>query len=112
MTDRRDPARQTPRPVGRRATDPTLTTRDCANQLGVSPGFVVGEIRDGRLLAQVLERPGRKAVYRVSILQLKAYQGKFCWTATAPAQTLLGPVHVTGAPRPFVPPGPLPDHIP
>lgn len=71
--ERRAPDRQEPRLNGRRATDPTMTTRQCADSIGVSPGFVVGEIRDGRLRALVIKRPRRRSVYRVAPADWAAY---------------------------------------
>lgn len=48
---------------GSAASTPELprlyTTVECAARLGVATGFIVGEIRDGRLRALVCERPGR-----------------------------------------------------
>lgn len=79
MADRRDPARQRPDPRGRRAMDPTLTTRDVANRLGVSTDFVVAEIRDRRLEAMVLDRPGFRTVYRISEVSLRAYCVRYKW---------------------------------
>jgi hypothetical protein len=46
----------------------------------VSPAFIVGEIHDGRLRAIVLERPGRRRVYRISPAALSAYQRRYTWT--------------------------------
>jgi excisionase family DNA binding protein len=50
-----------------------LTTRDIADRLGVSTGFIVGEIRDGRLAALQLRRTGKRTVYRVSEADFDAY---------------------------------------
>ena len=50
-----------------------LTTRDCAAQLGVSVGFVRGEIREGRLGARQLDRPGKRIVYRISSRDFRSY---------------------------------------
>lgn len=44
-----------------------LTTGQCATALGVSTDYVRGEIRDGRLIAEVVAReprPGRRRAYR------------------------------------------------
>jgi hypothetical protein len=71
--DRRHAPRDAaPRITGRRSTDPTLTTRDCADRLGVSTGFIVGEIRAGRLAAFALKRRHR-TTYRVAPADLAAY---------------------------------------
>lgn len=43
-----------------------MTTRDCANVLGVSTDYIRSEIRDGRLEAEVIPRPprqGRRRAY-------------------------------------------------
>lgn len=58
-----------------RVTDmnPTMTTSDCARHLGVSTSFIVGEIRDGRLRALVLQRGRRRALYRISPAAWRAY---------------------------------------
>lgn len=85
--DRRNPARDLPSAAGHRATDPTLTTRDCADRLGVSPRFIVDEIRDGRLAALVLARPGHRTVYRVAPADLAAYLARFGWTAQARSES-------------------------
>jgi excisionase family DNA binding protein len=72
--DRRDPARQEIRTtVGRRTGDPTLTTSDCAQRLGVTTDFIVDEINDGRLDALVIERPGRRNMYRISTEAFQRY---------------------------------------
>jgi hypothetical protein len=85
-TDRRNPSSQKDRPDGRRASDPTLTTRDIANRLGVSTDFVVGEIRDKRLWpARVIERPGGRCLYRVSEEVYRAYVKRHCWPEDASA---------------------------
>jgi hypothetical protein len=64
------------------ASDEWLTTRQCADRLGVGTNFVVGEIRDGRLLAQVIERPGRKALYRISGQELNRYVLRYGWNGS------------------------------
>ncbi len=79
MAERRRSTRQEARIDGQRATDPRLTTRDCADRLGVSPGFIVGEIRDGRLPALVLEREGLRTVYRIIPRDFEAYCRRFEW---------------------------------
>lgn len=50
-----------------------LTTRQCARHLGVSPDFVLGEIRDRRLPASVIVRDGKRTVYRVAVTDLETY---------------------------------------
>lgn len=87
MPDRRVPHQQVARVDGRRDSDPTLTTSDCARHLGVSTKFIVGEIRDGRLRALVITRPRRRCMYRVSPAALKAYLLQFRWTTPTPLAT-------------------------
>lgn len=86
--ERRNVYTQTPLVGGARYTDPRLTTRDCANRLGVGTNFIIGEIRDGRLDALVVERAGMKTLYRVSEAQLDSYLARHKWrrraAATAP----------------------------
>ena len=53
-----------------------LSTSQCADLLGVSAGFVRGEIRDGRLRASKLIRPGKRTVYRVAAVEFATYLGK------------------------------------
>lgn len=65
--ERRDVGHQSPRVDGERASDPRWKPRDIAARLGVTPGFIVAEIREGRLEAVVIERPDRNAVYRVDM---------------------------------------------
>jgi excisionase family DNA binding protein len=79
VPDRRHPDRQAPRLQGRRATDPTLTTRDLADRLGVSTAFILGEIRDGRLSALTLSGRGKRTIYRVSEAAFEAYVARY-WT--------------------------------
>jgi excisionase family DNA binding protein len=62
-----------------RATDPTLKPRDCADRLGVSSGFIIGEIRDGRLRALVIERKGFRTIYRIREEDLQAYLRAHRW---------------------------------
>jgi hypothetical protein len=57
----------------RDSSDEWLTTNDCADLLGVSTGFVRGEIRDGRLCANQLHRPGKRVVYRIAAPDFNAY---------------------------------------
>lgn len=53
-----------------------MTTADVARELGVTSEFVRGEILDGRLAANVIRRPGKRTVYRVTRAHLDAYQTK------------------------------------
>ena len=88
--DRRDPTRQRPDPDGDRAGDPVkdpwLNTAQCALVLGgLRPAFVVGEIRDGRLLARiVIERPGKRTIYRILKSDLDRYMRTYNWSARTP----------------------------
>ena len=50
-----------------------LTTGQCAARLGVSPDFVLGEIRDRRLVASVIVRDGKRIVYRVTAANFETY---------------------------------------
>lgn len=77
--ERRDVYHQEPLVGGARHSDPRLTTRDCANRMGVSTNFIIGEIRDGRLAALVVEREGLRTLYRVSEAQLEAYLARYRW---------------------------------
>lgn len=79
MPERRNPASQQPSVNGRRKMDPSMTSREVADRLGVSTNFVLGEVRDGRLLACTYDRPGRRVVYRFSEQQLEAYQVRYAW---------------------------------
>ncbi len=79
VAERRRSTRQEARIDGQRATDPRLTTRDCGDRLGVSPGFIVGEIRDGRLPALVLEREGLRTIYRITPRDFEGYCRRFEW---------------------------------
>ena len=66
-----------PRPGGKRVTDPTLSTADCARIInidGIDTGFLVGEILEGRLAATIVRRPGKRNVYRIAPADLAAYQ--------------------------------------
>jgi hypothetical protein len=83
MQDRRSPERQEPRVDGRRETDPSLTTSDCAKRLGVSTGFIVGEIREERLDALRIKRGDRRIMYRISPAALRAYIQQHRWTMPA-----------------------------
>lgn len=68
-------------------TNDWLTTRECADFLGVSATFVREEIQDGRIDGQIIDRPvlpGRrrsKKVYRVTLSALRDYCQKWCRTA-------------------------------
>jgi hypothetical protein len=55
-----------------------VTTTQAAERLGMSAEFVRGEIRDGRLAANVIKREGKRTVYRVTDDQLARYIAD-CW---------------------------------
>jgi hypothetical protein len=81
--DRRNPQRQAAKVDGQRATDPTLSTRECAKKIGLDTEYIVGEIRDGRLKAFVISRPGRRPIYRVTPADFDAYLARYgSWTKT------------------------------
>jgi excisionase family DNA binding protein len=45
---------------------PPLSTRECADLIGVSTDFILDAIKDGALRAERLQRrPGARAIYRV-----------------------------------------------
>jgi len=77
--ERRDPARQAPRPDGERDTDPILTTRMIADKLGTTTQFVVDEIKAGRLHAKRHDLGGRP-MYRVQPVDYASYYARH-WTA-------------------------------
>ena len=52
---------------------PWLSTATCAAIIGVDTGFIRGEIRDGRLRAYEIRRPGKRAVYRVRSTDFTVY---------------------------------------
>lgn len=84
VSDRRNPKKQHLVPGGERAEDPPadddwLNTRECADRLGVSTAFVIGEIRDGRLNALVIERPNVRTLYRVRPGALAQYIARYRW---------------------------------
>jgi len=54
-----------------------MTTADVARELGVSTGFVRGEIHAGRLVAKVSNRDGLRCVYRLTRAQVDAYLSKY-----------------------------------
>ena len=62
-----------------------LSTALCAARIGVTTGYVVGEIRDGRLAAMVLSRPGKRACYRVSEPAFESYLARH-WRPAGPAR--------------------------
>lgn len=62
--------------------DHLLTTRACADYLGVSTGFIRGEIKDERLRAAiVIRRDSGRTVYRISQADFKDYCLQWCPSA-------------------------------
>ncbi len=61
-----------------RATDPPLTTRDCADWMGVTTEFIRGEIDDGKLEAEDVMVNGRRII-RVHLDEFRAYLQKIGW---------------------------------
>lgn len=79
VLERRRAPVQEPRIDGQRRSDPKLTTRDCADRLGVTTAFILGEIQDGRLSAQITAREGYRTIYRVAPQELEAYIHRHRW---------------------------------
>jgi hypothetical protein len=55
-----------------------LTTRQCAEYLGVTTNFIRGEIRDGRLVAVVNVKRGARSLIRIAMVDLKHYCELHC----------------------------------
>lgn len=64
-----------------------MTTRHCADRLGVSTGFVVGEIKAGRLHGHQLLREGKRPFYRIAPSAFAAYVSTHWRRASLSAQT-------------------------
>lgn len=64
----------------RRATDPCLTTSDCAEAISMTTEFIVGEIRDGRLKARTYA--GGRPRYRIAPADWDAYLARY-WPSGA-----------------------------
>ena len=54
-------------------TQDWLSPRQCAVRIGVSSAFIRGEIRDGRLHGSILERHGKRPMYRVATADFATY---------------------------------------
>ncbi len=63
-----------------------MTTTDVARQLEVSGEFVRGEIRAQRLHASVIQRPGKRVVYRITREQFTTYIAEY-WRPDVPRAT-------------------------
>jgi hypothetical protein len=79
MPDRRDPARQNTRIDGRRDTDHVLSPRDCAEDIAVSPDFIISEIKAQEIPALQIPRPGGRTLYRIAPAAWKAYKTRCGW---------------------------------
>lgn len=55
-----------------------LTTRQCAEYLGVTTNFVRGEIREGRLIAVVNVKRGARSLIRIALTDLRSYCEQHC----------------------------------
>lgn len=65
----------------RRSThaEPTLTTRQAADLIGVDTEFVRGEILDGRLHAAIeIRRPSGRTYRRIALRDFRSYCSKWC----------------------------------
>lgn len=79
MSDRR--AQETPLRGGRRATDPPpMSTRECADCIGVSTGFIRDAIHDGHLKAECVTVPGRRPFYRIAEAEFLAFLKRANWS--------------------------------
>jgi excisionase family DNA binding protein len=76
--ERRQPERQRPVLGGARKTDPPLTTRDCADYMGLTTEFIRGAIEDGQLEAEDVIINGRRVI-RIHLDQFVAYLKSIKW---------------------------------
>lgn len=61
---------------------PLLTSGDVAQVLGVSTGFIRGEVKEGRLRAAVaIERPSARTLYRFDPIDVRAYCERYSKSA-------------------------------
>lgn len=87
--DRRHPAPR-PLPGGSRASDPPLTTRACADWMGVTPSWIRSAITegvpvDGRLVTLETEIvPGKRLVYRIHLDRFIAFLRAIKWRRIPP----------------------------
>lgn len=80
MSDRRQPTTRSLR-GGRRATDPPpLSTRECADIIGVSTTYIRTIIEAGELKAERLARPGRRTLYRIHEADFVAWLEAVKWS--------------------------------
>jgi hypothetical protein len=52
---------------GRRATDPPLTARECADWMGMGTDYIWDAIKAGDLKAERFGMPGKRAKYRIHL---------------------------------------------
>jgi hypothetical protein len=78
VTDRRDPSKQREVLGGARATDPPLTTSDCAEWMGMTTEFIRGAVDDGQLQAEDVTINGRRVI-RIHLDDFIAYLKKIGW---------------------------------
>lgn len=76
--ERRQAERQRPLIGGARQTDPPLTTRDCADWMGLSTEFIRGAIDDGALEAEDVTINGKR-VLRIHLDRFVAYLRAIGW---------------------------------
>lgn len=84
---RRDPAQQRPLVGGSRASDPPLTTRACADWMGVTPSWIRSAITEGvpvrgglvTLDAEVLVLSAHRRLYRVHLDQFIVFLRAIGW---------------------------------
>lgn len=78
--ERRDPGAQRPLPGGTRESDPEtpLTTRDCADWMGVTPEYIRGAIDEGQLAAEAVTVNGRRLI-RIHVDDFREYLQRIGW---------------------------------
>lgn len=54
-----------------------LTPAVCARRLGMTTGFIRGEIHDARLKARIFQREGKRRVYRIQQADFDAYVERY-----------------------------------
>jgi excisionase family DNA binding protein len=77
LVDRRF-MRARPLPSGRRRTDPPLTTRECADWMGMSTEFIRGAIKDHELEAEDITVNGRRVI-RIHQDAFRTYLQRIGW---------------------------------
>ena len=56
---------------------PWLSTRQAADIIGMDADFVRGEVLDGRLRAIIIQRPGKRRVFRIRAADFSIYMLKY-----------------------------------